>query len=384
MTNSKPNDNTNAIDNKKKENQTGTTRPSPNYNDFAYQLFLNTIRIIFVYGIIGSIGLYTCKVAQANILPNNVDYFPFSDEIKKVEQIPINVNVIKEYGFFGLGWIFGQSPKTFSTKIEFDPSEIFKSYENGLIGMLNSFKTNPNRSNFFPLYIRDVLVNIIAINNYIIDKTYSVFNQFLPESIILLLYPLFLLFFMVFMLFVNMGLSFFYQLKCVGDFFMKKEIKDNKVVWKDPDSYFQLWRLFCLFLYSFFFFPVVFLLPLFIFLYTTFSPLFNSGKIQNTQEKYSFSDFLIDTFLYKSQLFIILLTITLFTTTYSTLGPNATVGCVFGILIVFFIFHLYNQYIPKNDTNVTPGLVSSKEASDIVKGGVNITGGGSKHKKHKK
>jgi hypothetical protein len=163
---------------------------------------------------------------------------------------------------------------------------------------------------------------------------------------------------------------------------MKKEIKDDKVIWKEPESYLQLWRLFCLFLYSFLFFPIVFLSPLFTILYTTFSPLLISGKIQNTQAKYTFGDFLIDTFLYKSQLFIILLTYSLFATTYSTLGLSSTIGCVFGILIVFFFFHLYNQYIPKNDPNVTPGLVSSKEASDIMKGGVNMLGG--KHRKHKK
>jgi hypothetical protein len=159
------NTDTSAIDNKKKENKIGSTSVSPNYGNFAVQLLSYTIRTIIVFGIIGSIGLYTCKVAQANILPNDMDFYPFSDEIKKVEKIPINVNVIKEYGFFGLGWLFGENPKTFSTKIEFDPSASFKSYEKGFIGMLNGFKNNPKKANFFGLYIRDIILHIIAINN---------------------------------------------------------------------------------------------------------------------------------------------------------------------------------------------------------------------------
>jgi len=352
---------TSAIDDKKKENETGTTE-SPNYGSFASQLISYTITIIVLFGVIGSVGLYTCKVAQANVLPTDMDYYPFGEQNPDIETIPININVVKEYGYSGFGGLLGETPKVFSTKIDFDTSNILKDYDNGLIGLMNKWKYEPKKANFFGLYIRDVIFNIIATNNSIIDKIYNLFNENMSESVILLLYPIFFFVFSILMVFVNMALTFFYQIKCVGDFFLNKNVKGNKVEWTEPFTYLQPFRLICLGVYAFFlFFLMVFLLPLFFILpYTIFSPLTISAKIQNTNESYNFMNFIKDVFLYKSQLFMILLTYGLFTTSLKTLGSNALIGCIIGVLVVFFSFHLYNQYIPSNDANVTPGLVSTK------------------------
>jgi len=371
---------TSAIDDKKKENETGTTE-SPNYGSFASQLISYTITIIVLFGVIGSVGLYTCKVAQANVLPTDMDYYPFGEQNPDIETIPININVVKEYGYSGFGGLLGETPKVFSTKIDFDTSNILKDYDNGLIGLMNKWKYEPKKANFFGLYIRDVIFNIIATNNSIIDKIYNLFNENMSESVILLLYPIFFFVFSILMVFVNMALTFFYQIKCVGDFFLNKNVKGNKVEWTEPFTYLQPFRLICLGVYAFFlFFLMVFLLPLFFILpYTIFSPLTISAKIQNTNESYNFMNFIKDVFLYKSQLFMILLTYGLFTTSLKTLGSNALIGCIIGVLVVFFSFHLYNQYIPSNDANVTPGLVSTKPAKSNGKGFMS----GGKYKKTK-
>jgi hypothetical protein len=244
-----------------------------------------------------------------------------------------------------------------------------------------SNRDSSKKANIFGLYIRDVIFNIIATNNSIIDKIYNLFNENMSESVILLLYPIFFFIFSILMVFVNMALTFFYQIKCVGDFFLNKNVKGNKVEWTEPFTYLQPFRLICLGVYAFFlFFLMVFLLPLFFILpYTIFSPLTISAKIQNTNESYNFMNFIKDVFLYKSQLFMILLTYGLFTTSLKTLGSNALIGCIIGVLVVFFSFHLYNQYIPSNDTNVTPGLVSTKPAKSNGKGFMS----GGKYKKTK-
>ena len=122
---------TNAIDSK---NTNSSSKP-PNYAGFFSGLVTNSIQILISFVLVGSIGLYTCKVAQANVLPDNISFQPFGNKIKDVEEIPININVVKVYGLNGLGMFLGQKPKKVeSTKIVFNNKQILAQYEKGLIG----------------------------------------------------------------------------------------------------------------------------------------------------------------------------------------------------------------------------------------------------------
>lgn len=351
----------NAIDSKKTENETGTTEPAPNYGDFFKDIFLSVIvkRIIISFVFIGSIGLYTCKIAQSGLLPDNVDYIPFGNKVKQIEQIPINVNVVKEYGLFGFGWLLGETPKKiWSTKIIFNDKN-----EGSIIQFLKSLQTNPKNASFFGLYISDIILNIIAINNLFINKIYGIANEFLPESLIIILFPFCFIILFAVLFILNIVLCFFNQIKHWNDFFMDKNVKDNKVNWLEPFTYFKPWRMFLFFLYILFlFFPFAFTMPFFIVIYSFISPLFISGETQNTKRTFNFLTFIKDVLIYKSQLFLIILSIYLILDSYKFLGSASTVGCAVGILIVFFGLHLYNQYIPKNDSNLTSGLVSTKPA----------------------
>jgi len=348
---------TSAIDSKKTETEDESS--APDYAGFITGLLSYSIYILIVFGTLGSIGLYTCKVAH--LLPDNIDYAPFSAKSPKIDESLVNINVIKEYGFFGLGWLFGETPKVFTTKLKFDQSAILKSYDEGFIGMVNSLKTDPEKASFFGLYIRDVLFNIIAINNLYINKVYGMFNEFLPESIILLFYPMFLILSSIFMLFANMGFSFFYQIKHWSDFFMDRSVKDGTVRWNEPFTYLRPWRSFCLFLYAIFlFFPMNCFLPLIASTYTFFAPLFITAQVETTKQTYGFMQCFQDVFLYKSQLFLILLTFGLISNSIQYLGINGLIGCLVGIVIAFIGLHLYGQYIPKDNPASTPGFVSKK------------------------
>ena len=370
---------TNAIDSKKTQNEDGSTSEiAPNYLGFAGGLISYSLYILFVFGIVGSIGLYTCKIAQTNILPDNIEYMPFGNKIKKVDDNLVNINIIKEYGFFGLGWIFGETPKVFSTKLKFDQNSIMKDYDNGFIGMINSLKNSPENSSFLGLYIRDVFLSMISINNLYVNKIYGLFNEYLPETVIILFYPLFLVMSSIFMLIANMFLSFFYQIKYWGDFFMDRSVKDGKVRWNEPFTYLRPWRSFCLFLYFIFLlFPMNFIIASIVNTYAFLSPLFISAELDATNQSYGFIQCLQDVLLYKSQLFLILLTYGLIAESIQYLGINGVIGCSVGIIIAFFFLHLYNQYIPKDSTVSTPGLVAMKQAK--MKGG-NFIGGNKKHK----
>ena len=358
---------TTAIDSKKTQND-DSTESLPNYLGFTTGLVSYSIYVLFVFGIVGAIGLYTCKIAQTNMLPDDMDYMPIGNKIKKFDDNLVNINIVKEYGFFGLGWIFGESPKVFSTKLKFDQNDIMKDYEHGFIGMLNSFKNSPDKSSFFGLYIRDVFLSMISMNNFFTNKVYGLFNEYLPETVIILFYPLFLTMSGIFMLFINMILSFFYQIKYWSDFFMDRTVRDGKVRWDEPFTYLRPWRSFCLFLYAIFlFFPMNFFIAFIVNIYTFFSPLFISGEINATKEPYGFFKCMQDVLLYKSQLFLILLTYGLIIQSMQFLGVNGLIGSLVGVAIAFFGLHLYNQYIPKDSVTSTPGLVPTKQFK--MKGG---------------
>ena len=354
----------NTIDTKKIENGTNTSSETKaDYAGFFSNIALSVIvnRIFITFLLLGSIGLYTCKVAQANILPDNMEYVPLGNKLSQIEQIPINANIIKEYGIGGLGWLIGEKPKKiWSTKIIFDKDQFS---ETSIISFLKSFQTKPKTASFLGLYVSNVILSIISINNLFINKIYSIANEFLPESIIILLFPfVFVLLFVSFFL-LNIGLCFFFQVKYWNDFFMDKNVKDNIVNWREPFTYLRPWRAFLLFLYFIFlFFPFALMSPFVLILFSFLAPLFCVGENQTTKQPYNFATFIKDVLLYKSQLFLIILSLGLIMDSNKYLGSNSLIGCVVGILIVFFGLHLYNQYIPKDDTNISPGLVSLKQA----------------------
>ena len=364
-------ENTNSIDSKKQEKGTESSGDeNVNYGEFIGGLLRYSISSLIIFAVFGSFGLYVCKIAQANVLPDNTDYKPFGSKTPNVEQIPINTNVIKEYGFHGFGWMLGEKPKIISTKIVFNGETVTKDYEEGGIGFINSLQSNPKRASYFGLYIRDILFNMISNNNWMINKMYSVLNESLSESIIVFLYPFLMGIIYFTLFFTNFCLSFYYQLKYWKDFFMDKHIKKDEVEWHEPFTYLRPLRSFLFFLYLiFFFFPMVCLLPIGMTLYTFLSPLFITGKVENTNTKVNFISFMKDVVLYKSQMFLVLLTFGLISQSGKSLGTNGMVGALVGTAIVFFMLNLYNPYIPKHDPNFTPGLVPFKQAKKAMTGG---------------
>ena len=353
------------------ETSSSSSSSSQNYAGFISGLTQYSIHIIITFILIGSIGLYICKVAQANVLPDNILYTPFGDKVKEVEEIPININVVKVYGLMGLAMLLGQKPTSVeSTKIVFDDKEVKASYENGIIGFLDSFKSNPERASFFGLYVYDIFAPLIANNNWFINKIFSFMNKYLTETVIILFFPIILSFLIVFLIFVNTILCIFYQIKHWSDFFMNKNIKNNTVTWSEPFTYLRPWRWFLFFLYCLFlFFPVVSCLPLITTLYSIFAPLGLSAHVYKSDKTIGFLSFMRDVIMYKSQLYLILFSFGLFIQSSTYLGYNGLIGCFVGILIVMFVLNLYKQVIPTNDKLETEGLVSNAQAKIITKGG---------------
>ena len=112
---------TSSIDEKKAE-ETGSSTTSPDFKGFISN-YLSSI--IFTIGIsifiIGGLGLYTTKVAQANILPDNIELAPYTVFDRIVDsKCSVDINVMRPN-------FFSENKETLSQKAIFNSQEYLDS-----------------------------------------------------------------------------------------------------------------------------------------------------------------------------------------------------------------------------------------------------------------
>ena len=136
---------TNTIDEKKAE-ESGTSTTSLDFKGFISN-YLSSI--IFTIGIsifvIGGLGLYTTKVAQSNILPDNIEQAPYTIIDRVVENIPVDINIIRPT-------FWSENKDTFSQKAVFNSQEYLDSFSNSFLCSLKSKadpKSGSNAALFF-------------------------------------------------------------------------------------------------------------------------------------------------------------------------------------------------------------------------------------------
>ena len=89
-------ENTNVIDEKKNEFKNSNT--TSDFKGFIKNYLLSIVFTIGIF-IIGGIGLYTTKIAQSNILPDNIELAPYTIKDRVVKDIEVNINIIKPLFF---------------------------------------------------------------------------------------------------------------------------------------------------------------------------------------------------------------------------------------------------------------------------------------------
>ena len=83
-------ENTNVIDEKKNEFKNSNT--TSDFKGFIKNYLLSIVFTIGIF-IIGGIGLYTTKIAQSNILPDNIELAPYTVFDRIVNDKPIDINI---------------------------------------------------------------------------------------------------------------------------------------------------------------------------------------------------------------------------------------------------------------------------------------------------
>jgi hypothetical protein len=349
-------ENTNAIDEKKKESDNSTT---PDFKGFIINY---TRSILFTIGIfiVGGVGLYTTKIAQSNILPDNIELAPYTIKDRVVKDIEININIIKPL-------FFSKDENILLQKSIFNSQEYLDSFNKNFLCYLKK-SADPNSGLFAnaPLFFSTVYDNLVA-KNFLAINTIFYYLSYLPESVIILLYGAFGVSIWVGLYFFNVCISVFYHIINIPQLF--RDVDDKTKKWESIEEISFL-HVIKLLLFFFIWIPLgtlsVFTTPVFFTIYGLIAPLFAKYKITNTNNNkdYNVFNFLKDTFVYKKLFFFILATLSLISNGIKYLGSYYIIAILFAIIFSFFM-GLYTNTQP-NDNE----FISVKSINEIIQANV--------------
>jgi hypothetical protein len=349
---------TTTID-EKKEEESGTST-----TDFKGFISNYLSSIIFTIGIsifvIGGLGLYTTKVAQSNILPDNIDLAPYTIIDRIVKDIPIDINIMRPS-------LFSENKDTLSQKAIFNSQEYLDSFNKSLLCSLKK-SANPDNGLFAnaSLFFSKVYDNLVA-KNFLVINSIFFYLSYLPESVIMFLYGIFGIFLWIGLYFFNVCISIFYHIINIPQLFRDvqqpqegllsgffgEEQKSNGLKWESTEDISFL-RFTKIILFFFIWIPVgafsTFVSPLFFTLYSLMSPLYATYKVKQTNKTFNIIDFIKDTFAYKTFFFFVLATLSLFSNGIKYLGTNAIIGIVVAVIFAYFM-GLYTNEMPNPGTD---------------------------------
>ena len=351
-------ENTSAIDEKKNGE---TENPSPDFKGFIKN-YLSSI--VFTIGIsifiIGGLGLYTTKIAQSNILPDNIELAPYTIKDRVVKDIEININIMKPL-------FFSKNDNISLQKSTFNSQEYLDSFNKNLLCHLKkSADPNSGLLGNTSLFFSIVYDNLVA-KNFLAINTIFYYLSHLPESAIMLLYGIFGIFIWVALYFFNVCISIFYHIVNIPQLF--RDIDDTTNKWESVDNinFFHFTKML---LFLFMWIPIgilaVFITPIFFTIYGLIAPLFAKYKIKNTNNNidYNVLDFLQNTFVYKKFFLFILITLSLFSNGIKYLGNKSIIGILVAVIFAYFM-KLYSNPQPEDN-----GFIIVKTLNEIIQANV--------------
>ena len=336
---------TSAIDEKKAE-ETGTSTTTPDFKGFISN-YLSSI--IFTIGIsifiIGGLGLYTTKVAQANILPDNIELAPYTIFDRIVDdKCYIDMNVMRPS-------FFSENKETLSQKAIFNSQEYLDSFNKSFLCSLKK-SADPNAGLFAngPLYFSFVYDSLVS-KNFLAINTIFFYLSYLPESLIMLLYGIFGIFLWMGLYFFNVCISIFYHIINIPQLFRTSSEQNDKQ-WESMEniSFMRFMKFILFFLWFWVGLISAFVMPAFFTLYGLISPLFATYNIKNGKNGNNVTNFLYENLLYKKFFFIILATLSLFSNGIKYLGNNSIVGIILAVIFAYFM-GLYTNEMPEPGTD---------------------------------
>lgn len=345
---------TSVIDEKKNKSE----NPKNALLNFSLGIFYQLITLGIII-LIGSLFLYTGKVAQSNILPTCLAYTPYTDVAPPIKEIPVDINVVKtEKG----AW---------STKLKFPLDENLKMFEKTL-GALKNMINGPKTS-VFKLYIATTLQEAISCNFNVINTIYNFINAFVPETLIVLLGP-----FLGFFIYILTGVIdtfyliflWFYNIHLL---FSEKTETANSTSWKRGDMWGLMtwyWSLFYIFLFiiAFFLVGASLIIPILSFLISTFCiffPLFMKSKNATTGKSYGVGEAIKNVLKFKMSIIMILMSLNIIVSANSNFGGYTAFVSIVACILLYFFTNVYQPYTPKGVDHSTFGLGDYSQAEKV-------------------
>jgi hypothetical protein len=346
---------TSTLDNKRKQQ---TPDKPKEFTNFFLGIFVQLI-VFGVLILIGSLALYSGKVAQTNIMPTCLSYAPYTDVIPSIQQIPVDINVVKT------------DKGSFSTKIEFPLEENFKTINNTL-GILKNW-INGSNSNVYKLYIATCLQQLISCNLTITNNINNFANSMLTETWFVLLGPYILFFTGILTSVINtfyLIILWFYNIYLL---FSEKDLSNGKTTWKEG----AMWGLFnwwwaAIYVFAF---TILFLtvgmsmvIPItagLTSLFCTLFPLFMKSRNSETGRNYGILETIKNILKFKLNVIMIVVSLYIISSANSNFGGYAAFVSLVACVILYFFSSVYHRYVPKTSDHVSLGLGDYVQAQKI-------------------
>ena len=319
--------------------------------------FLQTTISVIIFFIIYYFGsgffLFLCKLAQSNILPTDLNCYPYTDNKPNIQTI--DTNIFKTY-----------SDPQMAMKLSFP----YNSYNSSskILDLFRSYKEDPSSSAIGNYFI-SIIESLISQNYKFINYIANIING-LPEVLIVIFAPI-IFSILLFILFLYDHLYLIYLWFAKMDWFFKinaNSEQSKKPLWVDvsllnPISYFCAIILVLVFILLFFILllglPV---LPLITVSWCIFSCLFYTGEMYGKST--SLLSIISQLFKYYKISFMTIISFFIIVSAFGTLGVLPGVFCVSVIVLIYFGVISIDLFKRNTEVGLTK-VVSDEQAKKV-------------------
>jgi len=324
---------------------------------------------IIIHFIFGSFILYGCKLAQSNILPTDVDCFPYTENNPDIK--PIQTNIFTTW-----------TDPPLSNKLSFPYNDGNK--KNIIIDILRKYKLKSTTGNIGNYFV-SIFESLFSLNYTYWSLFLNAMNYF-PEMLIILIgpviAPIVTIFFFILEIFYFFyiwfsNFSWFFKENVADDDSSPPKWKSISLLEKPLDFYFS--TLYCtafiiLFFVLLFIFPfILFLIPIIPLLWSSFSLLTYESVLNNNP--IGLATIIKEVFKYYKITFMVIFSYYAISNAFTQFGVGPGIACLLVILLIIFGIIKMNVYKDKPETNLSPVVPTeqaTRNCSSVLKKGGKI------------
>jgi hypothetical protein len=341
---------TSAIDEKRNETS------GPQSTDYLIDIknfivsVIATLIVIILYFSLGGLIIFSCKLAQSNILPTDSRCYPYTDSKPDIK--PIQTNIFTTF----------QEPQV-SMKMSFPYNDYNAS--NSVLDMFREYKGVGN-SNFLANYIIEIMESLFSFSYGSINKILNMING-LPEIILVLFGPFIIGFLSLFVL-IAQNIYAIYLWFASMRWFFKTNTNESasglpkwtNVTVTDPVNYGISIALVIGFIILFFFtMPVIFFISFLTFIFCAFTCISYKAEM-NGKSAYA-STVVQDIFKYYKLPIMIIFSLFVVSSAFSKLGTAPGIFSIITLFAIYFGLISIDTFKTIEIENMTP-VVSFEQA----------------------